>query len=159
MSNIDDLGLGDVLGDAPAAAAPVEGQSAVEAANAAAAAEKVKREQIDVGAGEDGFEDLIPEVKRGGGFAQRESKFGFDTLVAPVAKEDGSGYRYATKTFTVQEGVDPKKHQSSINSAVSNFNRENEGVKLITRSKLDENKALIAVTVFRVDATLDAPAA
>ena len=154
LHSLEDLGLGDVL-DAGNTAAAVE-----PAAEGAATAEAKKREAINVGVGEDGFEDFLPEVKRGGGFGERESKFGFDTLAAPVAKEDGSGYRYATKTFTVQEGTDPEKHKQSINSAVSAYNKaqkdehgEKGGARLAGRSVIQDG-ALVAVKVFRIDFTV-----
>ena len=154
MSNLDDLGLGDVLATENTAAA-VE-----PTAEGAATAEAKKREQINVGVGEDGFEDFLPEVKRGGGFGERESKFKFETLEAPVAKEDGSGYRYATKLFTVQEGTDPTKHSQSINSAVSAYNKsqkdehgEKAGARLAGRSVIVDG-ALVGVKVFRIDFTV-----
>jgi hypothetical protein len=166
MSNLAELGLEGVLGDdTTKVAEPVQGTSSVEVTDTAEETEKKKREQINVGTGADDFMDLVPEIKRGGGFGgPRESKFGFETLVAP--EETGNPerpYRYAVKKFSVQEGVDPAKHQSSVNSAVSAYNREqkeeNTGVKLIVRSQNDAAGALAAVIVFRVDGTLDKPAA
>jgi len=167
MSNLAELGLEGVLGgEETVVAQPVQGTSDVnEVAVAETDTEKKKREQINVGTGEDDFMDLVPEIKRGGGFGgPRESKFGFETLVAPAETGDAAKpYRYAVKKFSVQEGVEPAKHQSSVNSAVSAYNREQKEagspIKLIVRSQNDADGALAAVIVFRVDGTLDKPAA
>ena len=127
----------------------------------ASEAEKQTRQRIDVGVitiGEEA-EDL-PDVTRGG-FGPRNvtSKYKFDDIPAPVAKEDGSGYRYFPMTVLVGDN-DPEAFKRSVASANTQANAKwkEEGRKFVVRSVNDAEGKYAGVKVYRVDATQDAAA-
>lgn len=162
MSDLSDLGLDLDLGTAATDTAPVTEpvtESTVGAnADGAATEAKTPREEVAIAELEFGFADLVPAQKRGGNTGG--SKYDFDKLVAPEAKEDGSGYRYAT--FLVKpedpENFDAERVKRSVQSAVTAANKsaKDDGLpnKYVTRQAIDGGK-FVGVTVFRVDATLD----
>lgn len=124
---------------------------------AADAATAGKREEVAIAELEFGFVDLIPAQKRGGASG---SKYEFHKLAAPVAKEDGSGFRYATFTVKPEDAAnfDADKLKRSVQSATTAENREakKEGrvERYITRQHIVGGE-FAGVIVFRVDATLD----
>lgn len=141
-----DLGLD--LGDSTAA---VTEQPATDTAPAEP---KQKREEVEIGELEFGEADFLPALKRGG---EKGSKYDFDGLGAPVAKEDGSGFRY--KFFTVRRlpDVDLDKLKRSVQSATTAANRAEKeagsGKYFATRSYV-ENGEQVGIRVFRVDNTV-----
>jgi len=132
-------------------------QGAVNTANAdseASAPAAKAREEVVIGELEFGFADFVPSAKRGG---PSGSKYEFDKLAAPVAKEDGSGFKYATFTARLQDGVDADKLKRSVQSAVTAANRsaKDSGApnRYVTRTAV-QNGEFVGVTVFRVDNTV-----
>ena len=154
-----DLGL-DLGTDTVATAEVAATETPVVAADAAAGEAATKREEVAIADLEFGFVDLIPAQKRGGASG---SKYEFHKLVAPVAKEDGTGFKYATFTVKPENAADfdADKLKRSVQSATTAENREakKEGRvdRYITRQAIVGGE-FVGVTVFRVDATLDAEA-
>lgn len=150
MSNdpLADLGLD--IEQTSASAVEQEQPAAENAAEAPAA-----RAEVNIGELEFGEADFIPTAKRGG---PSGSKYEFDKLDAPVAKEDGSGYRYKTFLARLQPGEDADKLKRSVQSAVTAANRsaKDSGApnRYITRTAVQGGE-FVGVTVFRVDGTLD----
>lgn len=148
MSNdpLADLGL-DIEQTASTEATEVAAEAASEPAKAA-------REEVNIGELEFGEADFIPTAKRGG---PSGSKYEFDKLEAPVAKEDGSGFRYKTFLARLQPGEDADKLKRSVQSAVTAANRsaKDSGApnRYITRTAVQGGE-FVGVTVFRVDDTL-----
>ena len=138
-----DLGLN--LDNTNAETAPVA-DTAVAVANA--------REEVEIGELEFGFADFVPAQKRGGASG---SKYEFDKLDAPVAKEDGTGWKYATFTAKLQEGVDADKLKRSVQSATTAANRaaKDSGApnRYVTRQHIVAGE-FAGVIVFRVDGTI-----
>lgn len=167
-----DLGL-EGLGTEVSATSPVQADATTEQTDGpvdssvpdvqnSATGEKKKREHVEIGELEFETVDFIPELKRGGGAGgTRESKYDFDGLAAPVAKEDGSGYSYAVFTAKLQPGVDPEALKRSVQSANTAENRKQKDAKsekrFITRSILKDGE-FVGMRVFRVDGTLDTSA-
>lgn len=164
-SDFADLGLGlDLVADAGAVApveTPVETQVVTPAeVGAVEAVVATKREEVAIADLEFGEEDFIPALKRGG---TKGSKYEFDKLTAPVAKEDGSGFKYST--FLVRpenaEDFDAVRLKRSVQTASTNANAtaKDEGrvERYLTRQKL-VNGVFVGVTVFRVDGTQDTDA-
>ncbi|WKV17028.1 hypothetical protein [Nostoc phage NMeng1] len=120
---------------------------------AADAPARAPREEVEIGDIEFGTTDLIPTMKRGG---DKGSKYQFDKLAAPVAK-DGGGYSYSTFSVSVMPGVDPDKLRRSVQSATTAANRASKAdgsvAYYITRSRLVAGE-FAGMTVFRVDGTL-----
>lgn len=162
MSNenlLADLGLD--LGAGTEAAKEV----AVETAEGAAAAEKAKRSQIDVGTivVSDEAEDLPVLVRNFTGERKTGSKYKFADIAAPIAK-DGGGWSYFKMTVEVGEN-DPDAFRRSIQSATTQANNayktgEGEAAvyerKFVTRSFNDAAGKFAGMNVFRVDNTLAA---
>ena len=156
-----DLGLD--LGNAGGTAvegtdgAPVPAEaSGAEAAVAAATEAKDKRKEVEIADLEFGFVDLIPQMKRGGATG---SKYEFDKLVAPVAKEDGSGFKYAMFVAKLANPEDDAAAlKRSVQSATTAENKSHKDAgtpnRYITRTHV-VNGEFAGVAVFRVDATLD----
>jgi len=144
-------GLGLDLNAAGAAAVVAD------AATTAAEVEKVKRAHIDVGEIAFGEEEDIPALTRNfGGERKTGSKYKFDEIVAPIAKEDGS-FKYVPMIVVVGEN-DPEAFKRSIQSATTQANnkyKEGEDVrKFITRSFNDAAGKFAGMKVYRVDGTL-----
>ena len=146
-----DLGLdlgNDAAGGGEAAIVPADAPVVTTATG-----EKVAREEVNIG--ELVFEEVefIPAQKRGGASG---SKYEFDKLPAPVAKEDGTGFKYATFTANLQPGVDADKLKRSVQSATTAENRAAKEAGLpnyyVTRQKIVAGE-FAGITVFRVDAT------
>lgn len=160
MSNeLADLGID--LGNDTTAVTSTETVTASEVGSVEAVvgteATKAPREEVAIADLEFGFADFLPAQRRGGG--SKDSKYDFDSLVAPVAKEDGSGYRYAT--FLVKpedaENFDAERVKRSVQSAVTAANKsaKDDGLpnKYVTRQNIVAG-VFVGVTVFRVDQTL-----
>lgn len=164
---IADLGLDEALGADTATGTVDTADAAAASVNPPEAAEtgepgKVKRQHVNVGELEFGSMDILPEIKRGGGGGgKRESKYKFDELAAPVAKEDGSGFTYAFFTAKVQDGVDPEALRRSVQSATTAENKTQKDAgsktRFITRSAIKDGE-LVGYHVIRVDDTVKAEA-
>jgi hypothetical protein len=140
-----DLGLDIAAGAADTPAAHTEKKT------------RAPRETVEIGELEFGSADFVPALKRGGGGGATGSKYQFDKLVAPVAKEDGTGWKYSTFVARAQPEVDVDKLKRSVQSAVTAENRKNKEanspVRFVTRS-LQEAGEITGVIVYRVDQTL-----
>ncbi len=142
------------------------GTDAVAADDAATteATEKVKRTKIEVGVIEFGEEEDIPVLTRTfTGERNTGSKYKFDEIVAPVAKEDGT-FKYIPMIVAVGDN-EPEAFKRSIQSATTAANNKyktGEGDaavyerKFITRSFNDAAGKFAGMKVYRVDGTLAA---
>ncbi|AUZ94728.1 hypothetical protein HOR97_gp02 [Agrobacterium phage Atu_ph03] len=148
-STDDDL-LGD-LGLEDNATAP----TADAAAPAADAAAKTEREEVKIGELEAVSFDAIPPQRRGGGASG--SKYKFETIAAPVAK-DGGGYSYSGTLVRLVEGEDADKLKRSVQSATTQANakaKEDGAVeRFITRQHVEKGE-FAGVYIIRVDGTQD----
>ena len=142
-----DLGL-DIEDNAAAPAAEASTEAAAEGA-------KAPREEVEIGELEFGTLDFIPTSKRGG---PSGSKYEFDKLAAPVAKESGDGWNYSYFFVKLLPDVDPDKLKRSVQSATTSANRgakdEKSDRRFITRTVLKDGD-FVGINVIRVDATLD----
>lgn len=175
MAEADDLGLDALLGgdDALVGGAPATAQAetasgadTVGEANEtqpAPAAEAAKRApRVEVAIADLEFEqfDLIPAQKRFGGGNNAGSKYDFDSLAAPVAKADGSGFSYSAFTVKPADAAnfDAERLKRSVQSAAAGANREAKDQNLpnrfLTRSVIVDGQ-YVGHRVFRVDATQD----
>ena len=173
MSNdaLADLGLDlgtdtTVAGSAEVVNAPVETPVVADASTAvvadtavaADAATKAPREEVAIAEIETGFADFIPAQKRGGGGGSKYDKI--ETLVAPVAKEDGSGFKYAVATIKPEDATnfDEGRLTRSVQSAVTATNKsakdEGRAHRYATRRAVVDG-VFVGVNVYRVDGTLD----
>lgn len=146
-----DLGLDLGNNDAGGGEAPVTADAA------ATEAAKEKRKEVAIADLEFGFADFIPAQKRGGASG---SKYEFDKLVAPVAKEDGSGWKYATFVAKPENPAefDAEALKRSVQSATTAANRaaKDSGApnRYVTRQHIVGGE-FVGVIVFRVDGTVD----
>lgn len=176
MAEADDLGLDallggdDVLGGGapvPAQAETASGADTVGEANEAqpattAEAAKTRAPRVEVAIADLEFEqfDLIPAQKRFGGGNNAGSKYDFDSLAAPVAKADGSGFSYSAFTVKPADAAnfDAERLKRSVQSAAAGANREAKDQNLpnrfLTRSVIVDGQ-YVGHRVFRVDATQD----
>lgn len=138
----------EVQQEAPVATAPVADTGAEEVA---ATTRKAVRVTTVVS---DEFEDLPALERAGFGGGNREKKYPFDELAAPVELADGRmGYR----SFTVlpDEGEDIDRAIRSAQSATTQANRQakeaGEATYFVTRT-FTENGEVKGLKVFRTDA-------
>lgn len=106
-------------------------------------------EEVEVGELEFETIDFIPTAKRTAG----GSKYKFDDLKAPVAKDPKTG-KPAWDSFVVrvQEGVDADKLKRSVQSATTQANKQNAGAgKYFISRSIVKDGALIAMRVIRTD--------
>lgn len=154
-----DLGLGLEDQSVAAAEAPVTEAAASEDAAVPA---RAPRKEVEIADLDFGFADFVPTQKRGGG--ERGSKYDFDNLVAPVAKEDGSGFKYATFTALPADpaNADIDALKRSVQSATTQANRAAKEAGrpnyYVTRQAIKDGE-VVGVTVYRVDATIAKEAA
>jgi hypothetical protein len=152
-STDDDLlgGLGLDDGAETTPTAPVE--DAAQPTDAA----KTTREEVKIGELEAVSFDSIPPQRRNGGGASG-SKYKFETIAAPVSKEEG-GYKYDGKLVRLIEGEDADKLKRSVQSATTQANAQakeaNEVNRYITRQYVDKGE-FAGVYIIRVDGTQDA---
>ena len=153
---LDELGLGDTVAtpDDDAAAAVVD---AAVAANEDAT-EKQQRVAVQIGEIEIGeAEDLAPMQRAGFSTGPRGSKYPFEKLPAPVAREDGS-FGYVPFVAHLPEGEDWDRFRRSVQSAATAQNRKAKEAGTVeyyvTRSVTDKEGKNVALKVYRVDNTL-----
>jgi len=121
--------------------------AATEVTTEAAASE---REEVDVGEIEIGEIDFIPASKRASG----GSKYKFDELAAPVAKDNGKkGYSFFR--VTLQPGVDADKLKRSVQSATTQANKQSKDrggdAYYVTRAENDKEGKFASILVIRTD--------
>ncbi|QIG68410.1 hypothetical protein EVB62_008 [Rhizobium phage RHph_TM33] len=102
---------------------------------------------------------LPARATNGGGFGDRESKYPFESLAAPVLATDEEGEYWSFDFFEVKlsdvENADAKKLQGAIQAAAAAQNKKNReegtGIKYVTRTVLGENEEYVGSAVYRVD--------
>ena len=117
---------------------------------------KEKRKEVEIAGLDFGFADFIPKMERGG---KGGSKYEFDKLAAPVAKEDGTGFKYAmfvAKLANPEDDTDALKRSVQSATTAENKSHKDAGTpnRYITRQHIVGGE-FVGVAVFRVDATLD----
>lgn len=125
-------------------------------AEAPVAEAKKARVQVAIAPLEFGTIDIIPAQKVGGA---KGSKYEFDKLVAPVAKEDGSGYNYSYFLAKPEDdqNFDEDAFKRSVQSAstAANRNAKKDGTedRYLTRQHIVKGE-FVGVLVLRVDGTV-----
>lgn len=151
-----DLGLD--LGGTETASADAQGEPVTETVTEAVTdgVVKEKRKEVEIADLDFGFADFIPKMERGG---KGGSKYEFEKLQAPVAKEDGSGFKYAmfvAKLANPEDDVDALKRSVQSANTAENKQHKDAGTpnRYITRQHIVGGE-FIGIAVYRVDGTLD----
>lgn len=102
----------------------------------------------------------LPEVKRGGGFGERGSKYPFDDLVAPVVREDGeTEYDLFEVLLADVENADATKLQKAVQAATAAANKSAKDAgetKYFKSFSIIKEGEYVGSSVYRTD---DRPAA
>lgn len=151
-STDDDL-LGGLGLETEAVAGPVDGAASDAGTETTA---KAEREEVKIGELEAVSFDAIPAQRRPGGASG--SKYKFETIAAPVAKDDGSGYNYSGTLVRLVEGEDAAKLKRSVQSATTQANAQSKAAgednRYITRQYVEKGE-FAGVYIIRVDGTQD----
>ena len=110
----------------------------------------VDRTEVDVGEIEVGEIDYIPASKRSSG----GSKYKFDELKAPVAKDNGK-FGYSFFRVVLQPGVEADKLKRSVQSATTQANKQakdrGSDAYFATRAENDTDGKFKSILVIRTD--------